>query len=120
MISFFDVHDKYETPSLILANPNQSQLFSMGVAYDRQLKLRYNALSELSFTVPAYLDNINNPVEYYDSLVSRRLVYVENIGYFVITGVDETGDGVRKEKQITAMSYDYDFVVKKLSVFKGT
>lgn len=122
MISFFDVYDKYEIPSIILVNPDGTQLYEIGQAYDRKLNLRYNALSELTMSVPAYIKNgtTSASVVYYPLLVSRRLIYVENIGYFVITGSDESGDGIRKEKQITAMSCDYDFVVKKLTVFKGT
>jgi hypothetical protein len=48
-----------------------------------------------------------------------RLVYVENIGYFIITKIEENGDGIEKYKNITADSLESEFNYKKVTKFKG-
>jgi hypothetical protein len=114
----FDKYDLYETPSFILCNTDGSELYSLGGIYDRKYKPRYNSLSELTFTAPYKTNNIVN--EYYIYLVYRRLVYLEDFGYFMITNVEETNDGITREKEITCQSLEVELSLKKITDFSGT
>jgi hypothetical protein len=114
----FDIFDLPDIPTFVLTNPNAEQLFSLGGIVNRKYCSRFNALSELSFRADEYIDGILMP--YYDYLVHRRLVLLENVGYFMITSNEEFGDGVQKYKEIKCQSLEVDFASKKLSLFKGT
>jgi hypothetical protein len=118
MIQAFDKYDLYEPPVFILCNPSGEQLFSLGTIYDRKYMPRYNSLGSISFTASAYINGIET--EYYDFLEYRRLVYLNNLGYFMINEITENGDGITKTKIIIAQSLEVELVTKKLTNFKGT
>jgi hypothetical protein len=148
MIQNFDYFNQLDPPDFILCNPDKSELFSLGTVYDKKLSLRYNSLSELSFVAPAKLwvnprtrkiegfqkaafqadayqvDNLDQltitTTEYYDYLVSKRLIYIPDVGYFMITGCEETDDGIAKEKKIVAQSLEVQLTTKYLTNFSGT
>lgn len=118
MIQLFDSFGKFETPSFVLCNPDKKMLYSLGQIYERNITLRYNALSEISFTAPYKVDSEIMP--YYSILDYRRLVLVEGIGYFMIVEKTEEDDGVVAEKQIKAQSLEVELSFKKVSLFSGT
>jgi len=145
MIVDFDVFGTAETPTFILCNPNKEQLYSLGTTFDKKYCPRYNALSEISFTAPSKIfvspitsevlgfqrnafqensfqvsDVITTDCEYYDYLVSKRLVLVNEIGYFMIISVEETNDGITNLKKVVAQSIEVDLTFKKISNFSGT
>jgi hypothetical protein len=47
---YFNIFNQYEKPELFLCNPAKSPLYSLGLAYNVKESIRYNAMSELSFT----------------------------------------------------------------------
>ena len=114
----FDRFDKYEIPTFELLNPDGTSLYNLGTIYDRQLKLRYNALSELSFTAPAKVNGVVS--DYYSTLDYRRIVNVQNIGMFMITGLEINSDGIIEETKVTCQSIEVELNFKHLSVFSGT
>jgi hypothetical protein len=114
----FDHFSKFETPNFSLLNPNGDVLYNIGSIYDRQVKLRYNSLSEISFTCPAIVNGIF--CDFYDSLDYRRVILVENIGNFMITQIIIENNGVLEEKKIVAQSIEVELNFKHLSIFKGT
>jgi hypothetical protein len=116
----FDKFNQYEIPSYILCNPDKSQLYAMGDLFDRQLKLRFNSLSEITFTAKSKItsNNVEIDTPYFELLDYRRLVYIEDIGYFMITQIDQDNDGVIETKKITAKSLEVELGFKKLSLFK--
>lgn len=118
MIQLFDSFDKFENPVVVLCNPDKSQLYELGTIYDRKLELRYNALSNFSFIAPSKVNGVTT--EYYASLEYRRLIYIENIGYFMITEIDKINDGIMETKAIKCQSLEVVFANKKLTVFEGT
>ncbi len=117
-IMIFDIFDLPDLPVFTLCNPNLEQLYSLGGITNRKYCPRFNALSELSFRADEYINGVLMP--YYDYLVHRRLVLLENVGYFMITSNEEYGDGIQKYKEIKCQSLEVDFASKKLSLFKGT
>jgi hypothetical protein len=126
MDSHLDYFNQYEIPTFVLCNPDKTELYSLGAIYDRKLELRYNTLSTLSFTAPAQISGSpsGSSIDYYDYLTYRRLIAVYEAGtitnYFMITGVDETNDGVNREKKITAQSLESELALKKLNLFEYT
>jgi len=114
----FDAFNLYETPNYILCNPSGEQLYALSAISDRKYSPRFNTLSELSFSAREYINGEQMP--YYDYLVNRRLVYVENLGYFQIVGNTEKGDGIQTYKEIKCQSIEVQLIYKKIGVFKGT
>jgi hypothetical protein len=127
MISLFDYYDNYDIPTFVLCNPNGDQLYTLGDISDRKVTLRFNALSELSFVAKSKMtttsisgSEVLIDTEYFSYLEYLRLIYVPNIGYFMITGIEKGNDGIILTKTITAQSLEVDFNFKKLTLFKGT
>ena len=117
-ITSFDFFDLPEMPNFILCSPNKIEMYALGGISERKYSPRFNALSEISFRADEYIDNILMP--YYEFLVYRRLIYVQELGYFMISEVTEEGDGITKYKTIKCQSLEVELTNKKLSLFKGT
>jgi|GEM_PF-2502522 len=114
----FDSFGLFDPPSFFVCNPDKSILYALGTISDRKYMPRYNSLGTVSFTAPAVVDGVAS--NYYESLQYRRLVYLEGLGYFMITEIEKEGDGVNETKTITAESLEVELVTKKLTVFSGT
>lgn len=103
----FDYYHNLEQVDLYLCNPDGRELFPLP-GKSRNLTLRFNDLSELTFEVGSKVTLSNNTVvdlEAYDYIQTKRLVYATNIGWFQISAVDEHDNGVVKYKSIAAESY---------------
>ena len=102
----FDYYHNLEDIELYLCNPDGRELFPL-VGSNRILRLRFNDLSELTFncysTTTASDGTVVN-LDSYDWIETRRLVFVTNVGWFVITNVTEQDDGVVKYKEVTCHS----------------
>ena len=70
MSKFFDMFDQYNIPDFILVNPNGDELFVLQNCTNRRVKLLFSGISEISFTAPRYVDNMEMP--YYQLLEGRR------------------------------------------------
>lgn len=115
----FDYFDLGEIPNFILCNPDKKEIYALGGISERTLSIKFNALSELSFRADQYINNIE--MDYYNYLVNKRLVNIiasgSSIGYFMITEVSETDDGISKYKQITAQSLEIEMASKRLVAY---
>lgn len=103
----FDYYHNLEQVDLYLCNPDGRELFSLP-GKSRNLTLRFNDLSELTFEVDSKVtlsDNTVVDLEAYDYICTKRLVYATNIGWFQISGVDEHDNGVVKYKTVKTESY---------------
>ena len=114
----FDNFDLFEMPSIILCNPDKTEIHSLGTIFDRKLELRYNALSKFSFVAPSEIEGVTTP--YYSALTYRRLISIEDVGYFMITEISEDADGMIATKRIIAQSLEVEFLDKKVSALNGT
>lgn len=122
MIQNFDLFNHPESPNFTLCNPDYTEISSI-IAYNRKPTLRFNDSSSLSCVVYAKSTNIDYQVvdlAFYDLIKTKRLILVENIGYFQIQNVNETDDGIEKYKEITAISIQNDMGFKTMSWFDGT
>ena len=103
----FDYYHNLEKVELRLCNPDGRELFLIP-GKNRNLVLRFNDLSELTFETDSKItrsDGTSVDLDAYDYIQTKRLIYATNIGWFQISAVDEHDDGVTKYKSITAESY---------------
>lgn len=115
----FDALDRVRVPSMVLCNPNGSELNSIdGNIYNCEFTLRFNTMSEMSFTVPStYNDGSINI--WYNLVKYKRLIKVENIGVFQIQEVTQGIEGTKKVKNVTAFSLESDLNYKKVALLSG-
>lgn len=138
MIVRYDSLNRLETPKLTLCNPgskyeNGVLTNAVGVLTDHEAEeiiFNFNTTSELNFRINRLHDRKNRSsdagltqteIDKYDSIdrlykavLNRRLVFVEDIGYFMITGVNEGYDGHNNYKDVTAQSIDIELQQKMI------
>lgn len=102
MISSFDYYKKIESPNMYLCNPDRKPICALN-GENRHLVLRFNDLSELTFTVP----KIAGMEDSYALVESKRLIFVEKIGWFQIEDASEKIAGDNCVKEVTAKSHQY-------------
>lgn len=100
MRNSFDYYKQVEKPNMYLCNPNQKPIGAVN-AENRHLTLRFNDLSELTFTVP----KIEGTERVYNRIETRRLIFVEQIGWFQITNVTDNVEGNNESKDVTCESH---------------
>lgn len=121
MIRLFDYFDHPEPPNIFLCNPNGDALYSISqFVQDDLLSLRFNALSEFKFKIPSSIDNGDTTLGFYEFVQPKRLVLIENVGYFLIyLSTEETG-GEIPYKNVECRSIDSELISKKISSFSKT
>jgi hypothetical protein len=124
MIQYFDFNNHADRPSIFLCNPNKSPIHSLGLCVDPKLTLRYNGLSEFKFSIPEKVLNSNNEyvtIPAYGFIEPKRIVHIDNVGYFIITDVEEDmGNQEVDIKNVTCKSKEYEMSYKKFNAFTGT
>src|SRR5258706_367429 len=80
----FDFFGQPEIPFILLCNPDKSELYSLGLAYNTEINLNFNSLSEFKFDFPKSIDGGTTNIEAYDYIQNKRLVRIEGYGYFLI------------------------------------
>lgn len=131
MIARFDSYRNFETPALYVCNPGCKLVNGMltntaGIltdVTDIELVPTFNATSELNFRCYRIKrDNQEeNAITYtlFKSLQNRKLIYVEGIGFFVITSVEDGFDRTKGTyKDITAESCEAELRQKGLPYFE--
>lgn len=118
MIQNFDYFNRAEIPNVSLCNPQGSFLHSLNAGYDKNLKIVYNGLSEFSMTFPETINGVIVPV--YSLIESKRLIHIENIGFFKIENPYETIENNIKIKKIIAYSREDELSYKKINGLNGT
>jgi len=114
----FDFYGQYNKPDLVLCNPNKSELYSLNMARQVSLKKVYNALSEFSFIIDYKIEDTVNPA--YDFVQAKRLVKVENHGYFIISEYSEDTSTPTPFKNVTCLSLEAELINKKVLALGGT
>lgn len=126
MIARFDKFSRFERPLFHLCNPGakyvDGQLTNcLGIlndTSDEELELNFNATSTLSFRLhkheyedaeqDAHFSNL------FDSTQNRRVLYLDDIGFFVITNVTYGYEDGETYKDIEASSAEIEMQDKKL------
>lgn len=115
----FDGFDRYEVPVLTLCNPNFTELYVVVPLHLPELTLRFNAISEMTFTV-CERDEQGNPLPYYDLISKNRLIHMDGFGYWVITDTEESSEGGLYTKEVNCYSYEYMLSVRNVDLDAGT
>ncbi len=125
----FDIFNQPEINSIFLCKTNMEKLASIEkIIYDKELTLRFNSVSTFVFKIPKYRDytkedimciinNVDIPV--YSLFESKRLILIDNIGYFIITGTKETDDGSTPILTVECSSLESELMNKKMVVFQA-
>ena len=110
----FDHYKKIKDPILYLHNPDMKPISAIK-ARNRNFVLRFNDLSELTFEAPKYeksKDGTMFELPYYSRLATKRLIKIDEIGWFQITQAVENEDGLTAYMSITAQSHQCAFKEK--------
>jgi len=104
----YDYFQNVEAVELFLCNPTYETVGAI-LAKDREVTLRFNDLSELSFTAirnTELQDEDGHPLHdrSYELIQKNRLVYATNIGWFVIDTVSENVEGDYMTKSVSCKS----------------
>ena len=114
-------HDFYgivEQPVLTLKTPHGTVISTI-TYISPKLKLRYNDVSEVEFSVPAY--NNGEKINNYDEILGDRLVEVEPFGDFILVNPEiENEGGIKEVKKCKAYSKEYALNYKRLNIPAGT
>lgn len=113
MVFTFDVDGRYEYPVLTLANIDRTELAIITQIKNLTITPRFNAVSEMTFTVYKTFD-------FYDKIVKNRLIHVEGFGWWIIYQTSESFDGGTPSKDISCYSYEYTLNYKGVNLLNGT
>ena len=120
----FDINKKYETPIIMLANPDRTTIGSLGNISGLIIKPRFNAVSEVNFEIfEKYFDGIKSESvthPCFEFVKKNKLLHISNFGWFVVTNVEEISDGNIPAKSVTAYSYEYVLNSKNAGIPSGT
>lgn len=118
MIVNFDSFDRFETPGFLLCNPGAKYrddgTISNAICYiagssDEEIIFNFNTTSELNFRV--YKSKSDNA---YELVKNRRMIFADDIGFFVITAIDEGVSSEGQYKDVTANSCEIELENKKI------
>lgn len=107
----FDYYRNLDQVELRLCNPDGRELFPLP-GKNRNVALRFNDLSELTFEVDSTIvlsSGETVDLDAYDYIQTKRLIFATNIGWFQISSVNEHDNGAIKYKSVTAESYQSVF-----------
>ena len=113
--------ESYRKPSVFLCETDKQKICELETI-DMRASLKFNAYSELTFTVPrTYTNMITGETQvnpHYNKIEALRLIYLESFGYFEIQDPEIVSDGIREAKNITAYSLEYTLAQKYLEDLK--
>lgn len=118
MLAQFDSFGNFEIPQITLCNPDGRALGILSNLSDRKMNIRFNDLSDLSFTIRRGTEDCRCPV--YEQVEPFRYLLLEDIGYFVITDVSESEEENDAFKTVEASSCEYELNNIQLDYYEGT
>lgn len=116
----FNKFGQPELPYIVLCNPNRTELYSLGLAFDTKMTLRFNAISEFSFQYPKSIDGGVTELEAFSYLKNKRLVLVEGYGYFQIVNAELNTEGLVPVMSVECQSQQVELIQKKVVAYGGT
>lgn len=126
MIVRFDALDRFETPKFYLCNPGctynagilSNTLGCLSDTTDEELILNFNTTSELNFRINKVVRGLKEEDQYtnklYKAIQNRRLIFVEDVGFFIINDVVDGFDKGIQYKDVRAESCEYEISQKSL------
>ena len=109
---------KREPPMLRLQTLAGKELGPVPFVQGLNFEINYSDLSTIEFNVPYMVNGLINPL--YASLTGYKIIYTEELGVYMITNPEKSGDGVKETKQVKGYSLEYAFQKKTLYLDEGT
>lgn len=119
MIAKFDYYNRFEQPIISLRNPNDEFIGFIQNVKNLNINPEFNTVSEMTCDIYKY-GNDNTLLNIYDDIKVKRQLFVENIGYFIITQITENDSKEGIYKSLTLYSCEHELSYKKLTYFNGT
>lgn len=82
------------------------------------MELKFIEPSTAVFQYPKRVDGARTP--FFDELVKDKLVDIAPYGLFVISGTNDTSNGVKKVKEVSLYSLEYELAAKQAVFAEGT
>ena len=121
MINCFDYYGRYEEPTLILCNPDDTEIGVIANPENIQTNICFSDISDISYTVHCLDDVLEYEVnEIYYKHIERRQVHVAGVGYFIITDVKEYKNADGRYKEIQAKSCEHELNNINMPYISGT
>lgn len=126
MVVKFDSFNRFEIPTFYLCNPGctynkgilSNTIGALSDTSDEELVLNFNTTSELNFRLNKIIREDSDENEYtlrlYKAVQNRRLIFIEDIGFFVITEVTDGYEDGLHYKDVRAESCEYEISQKSL------
>ena len=109
---------KREPPMLRLQTLAGKELGPVPFVQGLNFEINYSDLSTIEFNVPFMVNGLINPL--YASLTGYKVIYTEELGVYMITNPEKSGDGMKEIKQVKGYSLEYAFQKKTLYLDEGT
>ena len=132
MIVYFDSLNRFEKPDMMLCNPGARYLPNGTITKtigtiidtsDEELSCEFNAVSEFNFRVNHIVRGDIEKDRYtknlFDAIKPRRLIFLENIGFFAISEVKEVYDNGSHYKDVTARSCESEIENRTLTYIEN-
>lgn len=122
----FDSLNRFEVPKFYVCNPGctyekgilSSTLGALSDTTDEELVLNFNTTSELNFRLNKIrredLEENRYVTKLYRAIQNRRLIFVEDIGFFIIRDVTDGFEAGVHYKDVRAESCEYEISQKAL------
>lgn len=118
MIVDFSKVDLSARQVLVVENLDGTIIQPLLHVLDGNAKLRFNEISELSFSIP-YMD-AGQPVPGYSAVAGMRVIDWFNVGRFILVEPEVINDGVTKLKKCKAYSLEYELTYKTFYIPEGS
>lgn len=109
----YDAENLVEHPDIELYSQDETLLGVLGDAYNISVKLNYNDVSEINFTLPC-----ESP--FYNTVRGNLYVAMPSFGKFILINPKRTTDGIRDVLECTAFSREYEFNHTQFYISDGT
>lgn len=126
MVVRYDSLNRLEIPKLYLCNPGSTydsgavsgMIGVINDTRDEEMILNFNALSELNFRVDRVkrvdAEDDGAVLSIYKGIQNRRMIFVDDVGYFIITKSTENFENGQRYKDIHAESCEKELQNKKV------
>lgn len=114
----YDFYNRLEQNKLFIANPQKEYLGELSGIKNLHIKINFNDMSEMTFTIYQYENGEENLL--YDMIENKRLVELQNIGWFQIVKTEDHNDGSNLFKNITCLSLENQLTSITISDLRGT
>lgn len=126
----FDSLNRFETPKFLVCNPGSTYkdglvtgvIGCLSDTTDEELVFNFNAASELNFRINKVRRDNQKDNSYvlnlYCSLKNRRLIFIEDVGFFIITSVNDGYENGNHFKDVHAESCEQEIAHKMLPYIK--